>query len=217
MAIFVTIEPVKAVYNYSFTATPKVSSTTQVNTSLADVDSKNTHVTAILTLASQGVIDSSDGTFKPTQALTREQAVVWLNRTFKLEKIRSYSGFKDVDKSNKYYEDIVSAYEAGVIDGSQGNFSGGNNISRGQMAKILIEALGLDVTKVGKSPFHDTTDQWFEKYATVLYELEITTGTTPTTFSPYENVTRQQFASFLYRALQKTEAQQVTGEEILHG
>ncbi|TKI50579.1 S-layer homology domain-containing protein [Lysinibacillus tabacifolii] len=208
IALFVIIEPVKAVYNYTFTVTPKVSSTTQVDASFSDVYSKNTHSTAILTLASQGVIELTDGTFKPTQAITREQAVAWLNRTFKLEKIRSYSGFKDVDKSNKYYEDIVSAYEAGVIDGSQGNFSGGNSISRGQMAKILIEALGLDVTKVGKSPFRDTTDQWFENYATVLYELEITTGTTPTTFSPYDNVTRQQFASFLYRALQKFEMQQ---------
>ena len=208
MAIFFISEPVRAEYDYTFTASQKISSTTRVNISFVDVDSKSTHATAIMTLASQGVIDLGDGSFKPTQAITREQAVTWLNRTFKLEKIRSYSGFKDVDKSNKYYGDIISAYEAGVIDGSQGYFSGKNNISRAQMAKILVESLGLEVTKIEKSPFRDTTNQWFEKYATLLYELEITTGTTPTTFTPYDNVTRQQFASFLYRAIQKIEEQQ---------
>lgn len=200
--------------NYTFKAVPKVLAKVDITKSFPDVSATNSHANAILTLASQDVINGfPDGTFKPGQNITRQQAVKLINRTFGFEKVRTYTGFSDVMESNGYYEDIVTAYEAGIIDGSQGKFNGGYSITRAQMAKILVEGLGGNITPKGSNPFKDTEGTWYEDYATVLYELGITTGTTKTTFSPNDKVTRQQFASFLYRSLNIVLENQPTEEK----
>lgn len=203
---------------YTFKAVPKVLSKVEITKSFPDVKATNSHAEAILILASQKVIDGyPDKTFKPGQNITRQQAVKLINRTFGFEKVRTYKGFSDVTEANGYYEDIVTAYEAGIIDGAKGKFSGGNYITRGQMAKILVEGLGVDVTPKGDNPFVDTKGQWYEGYATVLHELGITTGTTKTTFSPNDHVTRQQFASFLYRSLNMVLGDNATEEKPSEG
>src|SRR5262249_43299401 len=53
-------------------------------------------------------------------------------------------------------------------------------------------------------PFTDTANDAFCPFILEVYYLGITTGTTPTTYSPADNVTRTQMAAFLSRTVDRT-------------
>jgi rRNA maturation protein Nop10 len=79
-------------------------------------------------------------------------------------------------------------------------FSPDDPVSRGQMATFLWRysdepepaSLDTDFTDVPGGRFYSKAVAW-------LVEQQITTGTTPTTFSPDDPVTRGQMATFLWR------------------
>lgn len=167
-----------------------------------DVPATNTYYNMIHTMAQEGIINGyPDGTFKPANAINRQQVVSLLNRALDLKPIRPATSFKDVMPSNGYYNDIQAVYRAGIVDGVSGSFNPGNSLTRAQMAKMLVNAFDLGEPK-GKNPFTDTKGQWYEDYVTALFESGITTGTTATTFEPNKTVSRQHYAVFLYRALE---------------
>jgi hypothetical protein len=189
---------------YTFKAVSKVLGKVNITRSFQDITAENSHANAILTLASQNVIDGfPDGTFKPGQYINRQQAVKLINRTFTFEKVYTYRGFTDVQETNGYYDDIVMLMKLGLLMVTEESSTVIILLlTRAQMAKMLVESLGVSTTpKSTYNPFVDTNGLWYEDYALVLYELGITRGRQKTTFSPNEKVTRQQFASFLYRAL----------------
>ena len=64
-------------------------------------------------------------------------------------------------------------------------------------AALLAGAASALVTVCG--PFTDTANDSFCPFVLELFTLGITTGTTPTTYSPADNVTRLQMAAFLSR------------------
>lgn len=70
------------------------------------------------------------------------------------------------------------------------------------MAKMI--SIGFDLQEPEGnfiSPFTDVSStHWFAPYVEFLRMNEITTGTTPTTFSPGAFVTRSQLASFVTRS-----------------
>jgi hypothetical protein len=53
-------------------------------------------------------------------------------------------------------------------------------------------------------PFSDVTDAAFCPFVLEIFILGITTGTTPTTYSPTDNVSRLQMAAFLSRTVDRT-------------
>ena len=62
--------------------------------------------------------------------------------------------------------------------------------------------LGASSALVGTcGPFTDVTDAAFCPFVLEIFTLEITTGTTPTTYDPAGHVTRLQMAAFLSRAV----------------
>ncbi|HCG4536030.1 TPA: S-layer homology domain-containing protein [Salmonella enterica subsp. enterica serovar Typhi str. AG3] len=87
-----------------------------------------------------------------------------------------------------------------VVGTGDAKYSPYANITRGQMAGMIVNALELEATK--KNQFTDTKGEWFEEKVQALYEAGITTGTTDTTFSPYDSITRQQASVMLLRILE---------------
>lgn len=107
--------------------------------------------------------------------------------------------FKDISTSHQYYGAIAALKQAGIIDGYEdGTFRQGETIQRNHVAKILTNALNLNATNVATLPFNDVRDDYKEAIA-ALYENEITTGKTATTFDGSSHVTRGQFAAFIAR------------------
>ena len=113
--------------------------------------------------------------------------------------------FKDVADSSKfYYEPVYWAFDKGITTGTTATtFSPDNGCTRGQIVTFLWRAKGCPEPTV-KNPFKDIKSTDF-CYKAVLwaYENGITTGTTPTTFSPNNLCTREQCVTFLWRSAGK--------------
>lgn len=157
---------------------------------------------AVMKYSAAGMISGyADGTFKPGQNITRQDAAKLLAMVLDLDTNNVKDpGFKDVSKTNAYYKYIAALVEEGIISGYEDNtFRPNDSLTRAQMSKILVLGFDLEDQPI-YLPFTDINErQWHMEFVRTLYAHDITTGTTPTTFSPNAFVTRGQMASFVFR------------------
>ena len=152
-------------------------------------------------------------TYSPGDDVTREQMAAFLARIWRFFNPDAQPSvdmpFDDVDPSSFAFDDIRLLWELGITTGtSPTTYSPDDNVTREQMAAFLGR-IGNAWTPafpnmVGVDP-HPFTDVDPASYAAtwidLLYHHGITTGTSPTTYSPDDNVTREQMAAFLGRTL----------------
>lgn len=159
-------------------------------------------------LTDQKVINGyPDGTFKPARDLTRLQAVTMILRE---KGITNYAApnpnFSDIKPGDYGYEVVAKAVQMGFISGKTNKdgskfFDASASLTRGQMAKILVEGYALPKTK-GVS-FTDVQDSnTFKDYISVLATENITTGYADGSFDPNNTLSRQHFAVFMARMLE---------------
>ncbi|MEX3747480.1 S-layer homology domain-containing protein [Lysinibacillus xylanilyticus] len=172
-----------------------------------DIDQYSSHYDNILKLYAQGAISGyADKTFRPNQNVTRGQAAKMLATVLNLDlKNVQDPYFKDVPQSSEYYKYVAALQNAGIMSGySNGTFMPNEVITRGQLAKILVLGFKFEVASNYNHSFKDVTSQTSNAiYIQTLVDLNITEGTTPVTFSPFEAVTRGQIASFIVRSQEK--------------
>ncbi len=172
-----------------------------------DINQYSSHYDNILKLYSQGAISGfADKTFRPNQNVTRGQAAKMLATVLKLDlKNVQDPYFKDVPKSNEYYKYVAALQNAGIMSGyASGSFMPNEVITRGQLAKILVLGFKFEVASNFNHSFKDVNSQTSNAYyIQTLVDLQITEGTTPVTFSPFNAVTRGQIASFIVRSQEK--------------
>jgi len=76
-----------------------------------------------------------------------------------------------------------------------------NKLISATLAIVLMLGLLMSITASASTPFTDVPENaWFAPPVAWAYSNDITAGTTATTFSPENNVTRGEFVTFLYRA-----------------
>ena len=122
--------------------------------------------------------------------------------------------FTDVTRDSFAFDDVTCIYLLGVTTGtSPTTYSPQDYVTREQMAafmgRLYGAVTGLDGPIV-ETPFTDlpTTSYAYEHLGRI-YGLGITTGTSATTYLPYNYVTREEIASFMarfYRAISGTDA-----------
>jgi hypothetical protein len=139
--------------------------------------------------------------------LTRETAVTLLMKTLGYTEEDANAAedvnFKDVDKNSYYYKFIKLAYELDIVNGvGNGKFDPKKTMTRAEMAVIIDKAYELDFYgEEAKSPFVDLKEaSWATDYINRVYREGITSGTSATTFGPNSQITREDFATFLYKA-----------------
>ena len=144
-----------------------------------------------------------DGTFKPNANMTRAQVLAVIARTFKLEATKP-APFKDISHyAQQTQNEIAAAYEAGLVLENGGNFNPQGEITRAQLALILMRLsnnLAGETYKTGTiASFNDIAnyDREAQVAITFLYDIGVVQGTSATTFSPKGNVTRAQLAKIL--------------------
>ncbi|MCG3088359.1 S-layer homology domain-containing protein [Sporosarcina cyprini] len=167
----------------------------------SDVPSTKHFAEAVYDLADRNIIGGyPDGTFKPGNPITRGQAAAIIAKMTNLDMDNVKNpGFKDVTTSNGSYKAIAALSENGIISGyGDGKFGPNDPIKRGQMASILVKAFDLPRESVTNNPFTDIDNSLSHRENILaIYALGITTGTTPTTFSPNAPITRGQAAKML--------------------
>lgn len=111
--------------------------------------------------------------------------------------------FIDVKASDFFYEPVKWAVNNKITNGtSSTTFSPYKNCNRAEIVTFLWRAAGSPEPTVTRNPFTDVNSvRDASYYKAILWASQkgITAGTNATTFSPYQECTRSQIVTFLYR------------------
>jgi len=181
----------------AFGVTPALGQTS----TFTDVDPDAYYAQDVAWLVDRGITTGiGPGLFGPNMAVTRGQAVTFLFRYSSSPAGSPGHGFTDVHSSDYYDEAVKWAFLFGITSGTATNlFTPGDLLTRGQMATLLYRCAGIPTgspdpgfSDVSPSSFYASAVAWAKA-------VGVTTGTSTTTFSPDQTVTRGQIASFLRR------------------
>ncbi|WP_399629256.1 S-layer homology domain-containing protein [Sporosarcina sp. SG10008] len=190
----------------------------------------NTHEEAINALSDSGVIKGySDGTFLPNKTLTRSDVVKMMGKWLVTEghaipaDARTNPRFTDLStKSNAELLDYAAVVkDAGVFIGSNGKLLAVDNITRENMALVLVRAFDT-VEKIDlatyvagqdfKRDVKDLTSAKSEARAAIdVLDFFDITNPTVASFNPKGNTTRGHFATFLHKTI-NADFSKVAGE-----
>lgn len=139
----------------------------------------------------------TETTFGVSKEVKRGDAAVMIAKALGLDGSKSPdAGFSDVPARAK--EAVNALKEAGIFNGkSATNFGFNDTMTRGEMALVIAKAYKLEGDVTLK--FTDVSDR-YESAVKALVDNKITTGKTETSFGTGDNITRGEFAIFLYRA-----------------
>ena len=157
--------------------------------------------------------------FSPAETVLRWQMALFLARAaapagITLPEVAGESPFTDLSGLSEEARTAVRQMgELGVMTGADGEFNPNGPVTRREMAVILDRFLrqaevgpgGTDIKQVDPDDTHftDIGEVPLAAFRAIrnLAELGITSGTTPTAFSPERPVTRAQMALFITRTL----------------
>jgi plastocyanin len=145
-----------------------------------------------------------DGTFRPFNNATRGQLtkILVLAQGWPLDCAAS-GHFSDVPPSDPFFCYIETAYARNIISGyADGTFRPGNNITRGQFAKIVVLAQNWSLICPQIGHFIDVGQgSPFYCYIETAYSRNVISGYADGTFRPGNNATRGQISAIIYRVL----------------
>ncbi|WP_153722086.1 MULTISPECIES: C40 family peptidase [Sporosarcina] len=129
---------------------------------------------------------------------SRAEVAKELAETLQLDTASANVTFNDVDESNPNYAAIAAVAEANIFSGDQGNFMPDGELTRAQMAKVLVQA--FDLHGSAQANFKDVpAGHWATEYINILYHHNITTGYGDGTFGLEDKVTAAQLNKFIDR------------------
>jgi hypothetical protein len=196
-----------------------------------DVKADHTHKPAIDALSDAGVITGyQDGTFKPGKTLTRSDVVKLMGKWLVSEGYKIPADYKTnmrfTDLTAKSNDELLQyaavVKDNGVFNGNNGRLMAADNITRENMAVVLVRAFdklhNMDlVAYVEAQDFDkDVIDRAKAKEEArpaidVLDFFDITNPAAPA-FNPKNTTTRGQFATFLHKTI-NTDFSAVTASE----
>ena len=112
--------------------------------------------------------------------------------------------FIDVDKDDKYYDDIKFVFDSGLMIGTSSvTFSPDMNLSRAMVVTILWRINGSPVVNFAMD-FEDVDESAYYAEAVRFAQAQkIVNGVAEKTFAPDDNITREQLATIIYRYVQQ--------------
>ncbi len=209
-------------------ATPTGSSTitaTPCPIRFSDVtDTTAYYYTSVYYLACHGIISGySDGTFRPFNNTTRAQMTKIVTLAFNLALVPPPAAgtFADVDSSNVFYQlietaaahNIVSGYTCGGVNLQTGQtepcnssrrpyFRPSNNVTRGQLTKIVVIGAGWTLHTPPNPTFSDVApSNVFYPFIETAVCHSIIAGYNDGTFRPTAAASRSQIAKISYLAV----------------
>lgn len=147
-----------------------------------------------------------DGTFGPTKSLTRLQAVeILLNAKGVTDYTAPDPQMTDMHKGKYGYDIVSKAVQLGIISGKINKdgskyFDPANVLTRGQMAKILVETAGIPINRSHSFPDILANNDFLDYISTMAAE-RITGGYEDGTYRAAQTLSRAHFAVFVARML----------------
>ena len=122
--------------------------------------------------------------------------------------------YKDVPTNHMFYNEIQALTDAKVTSGiGNGYFNPEGVITRGEIAKMIVNALGL-VTVYDNSFTDVPSDHMFYDEISTLASLHIVQGYGDNSYKPEQQVTRQEIALLVSRALQISSSKENPFEDV---
>jgi hypothetical protein len=166
-----------------------------------DVPVNSTFYPEIMGMKAVGAVSGfADGSFRPSATINRGQIAKMVVIAFGLGNIGgSDQHFSDVRVGSTYYTYIESAYSRGLITGyGDGTFRPYDRVTRGQIAKIVVQAAGYVLVTPARATFSDVpTNHVFYKYIETAYSHQILSGFGDGTFRPDNVATRGQVSKII--------------------
>ncbi len=143
---------------------------------------------------------TSPSTFSPSDPVTRGQMAAFLERYAQVDGTPGTHGFADVAAGAFYDGSVSFLVDRAITTGtSTTTYSPGDPVTRAQMAAFLWR-FSNEPTTDAPMPFTDVpAGSYYYDAVRWLAAEGITTGTSATTYSPNDIVTRAQMATFLWR------------------
>lgn len=203
----------------ALTAGLLVPSAGAVDTGFSDVPAESALAGEVRKAVDYGLMNGYDNdTFGYGDSMTRAQFTAVLVRMMGWDTVTPQTPtYTDVPASHTWYGVIETAAAHDVADDG-GAFRPSDPVTRGEMAELLVRALGLkgaaerlnDTSSTysrihGGTPFIDLPEGKAGHIA-IAYRIGMTNGTSNTTFSPDNTATRAQAAAMLVRIYEKISA-----------
>ena len=147
---------------------------------------------AIKKATALGFIQGSDGKVNPKSHISRGEFTKIIVSMLGLDaNIENNINFTDVNGGDWFYSYVNAAYKAGIIKGDGEKFNPNDNISREQMATIIVRALGLKHQNPSTEIKDiDKVSPWAREDVETLVALGLMTGNEGR-FDPKSNATRE--------------------------
>ena len=147
-----------------------------------------------------------DGRVRPNKPITRGEFVTSLAKFCGIDesyRASADTGYRDVDNDSPLAPYVKWAYDAGLMDGSNGLFLPGDKLTREQMATVVaryLTALGLAGEDIQPSSYKDQPriSSWAVTGVALCTQKGILQGANGA-FLPKGKLTRAQTAAILYR------------------
>lgn len=149
----------------------------------------------------KGIVGGNNGKFNPKANITRAEftkiMVSVLGLDIKTDNVINYT---DVKEKNWFYPYVNAAYKAGIIKGSGNKFQPNENITREQMAAIIIKALGFKPAKpiTTIKDINEVSD-WAKTDVETIFALGLMVGD-DNQFNPRDFATREMAVVVAMRA-----------------
>ncbi|MBB5174587.1 S-layer homology domain-containing protein [Texcoconibacillus texcoconensis] len=182
-------------------ATTGAGAVTAADAQISDVQVSDWFADSVNYTAEKGIIEGyEDGTFRPDEQLTRAQAASMIAGAFNLDiQEDADADFSDVD-DEWFAAEVAAVAEAGYIQGYEdGTFRPDNNITRAELADIVVAAYELEENEAAILDLNDVDGHWGEAAVKALASLGIVQGYGDGEFKPDAEVNRAEAATFFHR------------------
>lgn len=169
--------------------------TAHAEESFTDVPQNHWSFTAIRDLKEKQILSGyGNGIFGFGDDVTREQVAILMYNYLKPGNKETYTN---------PYSDISSLTNLGIFTGDEhGNFRPKETLTPAEMASVLTKAFQLKAT--GAFTFKDIPNGYWAKDAIhAIHSNHIAEGTGNNNYSPYMKVSREQYAQFIFNAMNR--------------
>ncbi|OJD57952.1 S-layer protein [Bacillus sp. N35-10-4] len=190
----------------STTLTPLTNVQAENTLGFKDVPENHWSYKAIMDLKEKNIVAGyGNGMFGFGDNITRGQVARLIYAYLKpADELNAQNPFTDIE-GHMFEKEILALNKAGIMNGfGNGKFGPDNILTREQLAVVLTKAFNFKATST--TTFKDVDkNYWATNAISALQENKITTGTGDNKFEPQSLVTREQYALFLYNAINKLE------------
>jgi len=150
-----------------------------------------------------------DGTFRPSNHITRAEFATLVQKAFDL-KSEAKSEFSDVKSSDWYYDAVATLASLGVVGGYEdGTFRPAGHITRAEAAAIMTNLKKLNPNASAAEKFADYASMadWAKGHVGAVVEAKFMGGYPDGTFKASNTITRAESVATLNNVINPEEAQ----------